>query len=145
MFFPHKCKQFHWCSALNMEVVVTFPNISPFLCLHDYIVFPTALLFNVGSYIKYSQGAFAPWDPRSVDKSVFFSLDLLFTTLTCFWMTLTSSLLGLGLRVRLWLTYEWIFDHPQTGPMALKCARIIYSHSFQNKKLYLNPIKDFSF
>ena len=120
VFFPHKCNQFNWCSALIMEVVVTFPDISPFRCLHDSVVFPKTLLFSVGSYIKYSRGAFAPRDPRSVDKSAFFSLDLLFIALVCFLMTLTSSILRLGLHVKLWLTYEWIFDYPQIGPMALK-------------------------
>ena len=36
-----------------------------------------------------------------------------------------SSLLGLGPRVRLWLTYMWIFNHPWTRAMAKKCAQII--------------------
>ena len=51
--FSHKCGQFSWCSALNVEVVVTFSDISPFRCLHDSIVFPRALLFIARSYIKY--------------------------------------------------------------------------------------------
>ena len=38
--FLHKCGQFSWCSALNMEVAVTFPNISFFCCLHGFVAFP---------------------------------------------------------------------------------------------------------
>ena len=91
--FPHKCGQFNWCSALNVEVVVTFLDISYFHCLHDSIVFLEALLPGVGSYLKYSQGVFAPWDPRSVDR---FTLSP--------W---TSYSL-----VRFWFTHMWHFIHP---------------------------------
>jgi len=70
--FPHKCSQFSCCSALNVEVVVTFPDISSFCCLHDSVIFLKTLLSSVGSYIKYSRGAFAPWDPRSADQFAFF-------------------------------------------------------------------------
>ena len=51
--------------------------------------------------------------------------DLSFTAFVYFEIILTSSLLELGPRVRLWLTYMWIFNHPQTGAMAKKCAQII--------------------
>ena len=69
--FPHKCGQFSWCSTLNVEVIVTFLDISLFCCLHDSVVFPETLLSDVGSYIKYSRGAFAPWDPRLADQFAF--------------------------------------------------------------------------
>ena len=67
--FPHKCGQFNWCSTLNVKVIVAFPDISPFRCLHNSVVLPKALLSGVGSYIKYSQDVFAPRDPRSADQS----------------------------------------------------------------------------
>ena len=60
--FPHKCGQFSWYNALNMEVV-TFLDISSSCCLHDSVVFLEALLSSVGNYLKYSQGVFAPRDP----------------------------------------------------------------------------------
>ena len=54
MSFPHKCSQFIWCSALNVEVVVTFLDISSFRCLQDSVVFSKALPFGAGNYLKYS-------------------------------------------------------------------------------------------
>ena len=54
MSFSHKCGQFSLCNALNVEVVVILPDISPFHCLRDSILFPKALLSSVGSYLKYS-------------------------------------------------------------------------------------------
>jgi len=71
VFFPHKYGQFSWCSALNVEVAVTFPDIFPFRCLHDSVVFSETLLSNVRSYWKYSQGVFTPRDPRLVNQSAF--------------------------------------------------------------------------
>jgi len=52
--FPHKCGKFNWCRALNVEVIATFLDISPFHYLHDPGVFHRPLLFGVGSYIRYS-------------------------------------------------------------------------------------------
>ena len=69
--FPYKCDQFNWCSALNVEVVVTFPDISPFCCLHDSVIFSKTLLSSVESYIKYFWGAFAVQDSRSADQFAF--------------------------------------------------------------------------
>ena len=62
-FFSHKCGQFSWCRALNVEVAATFPNISSYHCLHDSVVFPRVLLSGAGSYIRYSRCAFTPRDP----------------------------------------------------------------------------------
>ena len=67
--FPHKCGQFSWCSALNVEVAITF--LASFRYLHDFVVFPETLLSDVGSYLKYSQGVFTPRDPQSADQSTF--------------------------------------------------------------------------
>ena len=67
--FPHKCNQFNCCSALKVEVAVTF--LASFYYLHDSVVFPETLLSSVGSYLKYSQGVFASRDPRSVDQFAF--------------------------------------------------------------------------
>ena len=69
--FPHKCSQFSWCSELNVNVAITFLDISSFRCLHDSVVFLEALLSGVGSYLKYSQGVFAPRDPQSTNQSAF--------------------------------------------------------------------------
>ena len=52
--FPHKCGQFSWGNALNVEVAVTFPNISSFCCLHGSVIFPEALLSGIINYLKYS-------------------------------------------------------------------------------------------
>lgn len=71
MSFSHKCGQFNWCNALNVEVIVIFSDISPFYCLHDFVLFLEALLSSVGSYLKYSRGVFAPRDPRPTDQSAF--------------------------------------------------------------------------
>ena len=70
--FPHKCSQFNWCKTLNVEVVVTFLDISSFRCLHNSVVFLRALLSGAGSYIKYSQGAFAHQDPQLTGQLTFF-------------------------------------------------------------------------
>ena len=69
--FSHKCGQFSWCSALNVEVVATFLDISPFRHLHDSVVFLEPILSDVGSYLKYSRGVFAPRDPRLVGQFTF--------------------------------------------------------------------------
>ena len=69
--FPHKYGQFSWCNALNVEVAVTFLDISPFHCLRNSVVFLEPLLFGVGSYLKYSRGVFAPSDPQSTDQFAF--------------------------------------------------------------------------
>ena len=69
--FPHICGQIYWCSVLNVEMAVIFPDISRFHCLHDFVVFPETLLFDARSYLKYSQGVFTPQDPRSADQSAF--------------------------------------------------------------------------
>ena len=69
--FSHKCGQFSWCSALNVEEVVTFLDISPSRHLHDSVVFPEPILSGVGSYLKYSRGVFAPQDPRLADQFTF--------------------------------------------------------------------------
>ena len=69
--FSHKYDQFSWCSALNVNVVVTFPDICPFRCLHNSVVFPEILLSSVRSYWKYSQGVFTPRDPWLADQSTF--------------------------------------------------------------------------
>ena len=98
-FFSHKCDQFSWYSALNVEVAITFSDISSFLCLHDSIVFPEALLSSVGSYLKYSRAVFASRDPWSVD-----------------WFTLSPE--TSYPRVRFWFTHMWLFIHPQIEPMA---------------------------
>ena len=47
--FPHKCGQLSLCSALNVEVMATFLNISLFPYLHDFDVFHSALLSYAGS------------------------------------------------------------------------------------------------
>ena len=67
--FPHKCSQFNCCSSLNVEVAVTF--LASFYYLHDSVVFPETLLSSVGSYLKYSEGVFAPRDPQSTNQSTF--------------------------------------------------------------------------
>ena len=60
MSFLHKRVQFSWCNALNMEVAVTFLDISSFCCLHGSVIFPEALLYGVVNYLKYSRGGFPP-------------------------------------------------------------------------------------
>ena len=62
--FPHKCGQFSWYGALNVEVAVTFPYISFFRYLHSSITFLGALLSNMVDYLKYSRDTSAPQDPR---------------------------------------------------------------------------------
>ena len=62
--FPHKCSQFSWCSTLNVEVAVTFPDISFFHCLHYSITFLGAPLSSMVDYLKYSRDASAPRDRR---------------------------------------------------------------------------------
>ena len=119
MSFPHICSQFSCCSALNVEVVVTFPDISFFCCLHDSVIFLKTLLSSVGSYIRYSWGAFAPPGSSVDGLASLFSSDLLFLILVRLWVILTSSLLSLNPRVRVWLTHLWDFDHPRVGPMGL--------------------------
>ena len=42
MSFPHKCGQLNWYIALNVEVMVIFPDISLFHRLHDSDVFLSA-------------------------------------------------------------------------------------------------------
>ena len=58
--FPHKCGQISRCSALNVEVMATFPDISFLLCLHVSIVFLNVLLSSAGSQLRNSRDAFAP-------------------------------------------------------------------------------------
>ena len=117
--FPHKCGKFNWCRALNVEVMATFLDISPFHYLHDPGVFHRPLLSSVGSYIRYSWGAFAPPGSPVDGLASLFSSDLLFLILVRLWVILTSSLLSLNPRVRVWLTHVWDFDHPRVGPMGL--------------------------
>ena len=112
--FPHKCGQFSWCNALNVKVAVTFPDISFFRYLHDFVVFLEALLSDAGSYLKYFRDAFAPQDPRSVDQ-------------------FTLSPQTSYPRDGFWITYMQLFIYPRIGPMAQKCARIIYSHNSPSK------------
>ena len=64
--FLHKCSQFSWCSALNVEVAVTFPDISSFHCIRGSVTFFGAPLSGTINYLKYSQDAFAPRDPRFI-------------------------------------------------------------------------------
>ena len=71
MSFSYKCGQFSWCNALIVEAVVIFPDMSPFRCLHNSILFPETLLSSVGSYLKYSRGVFTPRDPWLADQSTF--------------------------------------------------------------------------
>ena len=66
VFFPHKCSQLSWCRALNVEVMVTFPDISLFRCLHDFGALHRALFSGVGNWVRYSQGAFASRVPRTM-------------------------------------------------------------------------------
>ena len=110
MSFSYKCGQFSWCNALIMEVVVIFPDISPFRCLHDSILFPETLLSSVGSYLKYSQGVFLRILGRQTNLP--FLLGPFIHSFCLFLNDLTSSLLGLSSCVRLWLTYMLIFNHP---------------------------------
>ena len=58
--FPHKCGQLSRCSALNVEVMATFPDISFLLCLHIFVVFLSVLLSSARSQLRHSQDAFAP-------------------------------------------------------------------------------------
>ena len=60
MSFLHKRGQFSLCNALNMEMAVTFLDISSFCCLHGSVIFPEALLYGVVDYLKYSRGGFPP-------------------------------------------------------------------------------------
>jgi len=45
-------------------------------------------------------------------------------------MVLAPSFLGLGIRVKPWLTHVWAFNRPQIGPIALECPWTICSHTF---------------
>ena len=97
--FPHKCNRLNSCNALNVEVAITFQDISSFRCLHNSVVFPETLLAGIDNYSKYSRGSFAPRDPQSVDQFAF--------------SPRTSNL-----RVKFWFTHIWIFNHPRTRPKA---------------------------
>ena len=65
MSFLHKCGQFSLCSALNVEVIVTFWDISSFRFLHGSVTFPGAPLFSMANCLKYFRDASAPREPRS--------------------------------------------------------------------------------
>ena len=69
--FLHKCGQFSWCSALNVKVAVTFPAISSFHYLQDFVTFLGAQLSSMVDYLNYFQGASTPWGPQSTHRFPF--------------------------------------------------------------------------
>ena len=59
--FPHKCGQLNWCSALNVEVIVSFSRYFLFsLLAHVFENFHGVLFFCVGGQLRHPRGAFAP-------------------------------------------------------------------------------------
>ena len=69
--FPHKCDQFSWCNALNLEGAITFLDISFLCCLHSSFTFLGAPLSSMVDYLKYSQDASAPRGPQFMHQFPF--------------------------------------------------------------------------
>ena len=115
--FPHKCGQLNWCSALNVEVIVSFSRYFLFSLLAYLWYLPRCPVFwckwptEVFSRCIRSSGSSNDWSLHfpSSDLSPRGGSGLVWS------LCLPSS--DFSSRVGSRLVHQWAFSYPRTGPI----------------------------
>ena len=72
--FLHKCGQLIWCSAFNVVVTISFPDISSFHCWYNSATSPEVYLSKMVDSPKHSWGSSTPRESGLLHQSSLFSL-----------------------------------------------------------------------